>query len=178
MALSSGGGFEVIWDSAAGAAPAAQDYDNNGNPVGGSFALTGAPPTASFASTSLELPAVSTDQQAGTKTWTTVLPNDDSVAVTSQSNNGPGAPQMLFRLFDPAGQQVGPDYVKTFQSLPGLGQEQTTALAGGTYVATYTDNQNYSAQLYYDLFRADGTHLAGQTVATTGFAGACHRGLA
>src|SRR5581483_11924928 len=70
------GGFEVIWDSAVGASPTAQNYDNNGNPVGGTYMPTGAIPTASYASTSLELPMATSNSQANTQTWTTVLPND------------------------------------------------------------------------------------------------------
>src|SRR5581483_7534170 len=161
------GGFTLMWDGASASSPMAQDYTAGGAPLGAAYALTTAPATAPFISASVELPPPNPNPQQDP--WTTLLPNGDSVVVTPQDSSGPGAPQLLMQQFDPAGHEVGPDYVGVFQGLPGLGNVQTTALTAGNYVVTFTDNSNYGGQLYYELFRADGTHVAQQTVASTGF---------
>lgn len=160
------GGFSIIWDSAVGVQPVAQDYNASGAAVGAVYTVSGAPATAPLASTSLELPS---GNQNGSGPWTTLLPNDDTIVVTSQDNTGPGAPQLLIQQFDPAGHEVGSDYVDVKEGLPGLGQVQTNALTDGAYVVTFTDNQNFGGALYYDLFQADGTHVASATVAQAGF---------
>jgi Ca2+-binding RTX toxin-like protein len=160
----SNGGFSIIWDSAAGAQPMAQDYGASGIAAGAAHALSGPPPAASMASTSLE-PAIGNDSGP----WTTLLPNGDTIVVSSQDQTGPGAPQLLMQQFDPAGHQVGSDYADVQQGLPGLGKVQTAALANGGYVVTFTDNGNYGAALDYDLFRADGTHLAARNVAIANY---------
>lgn len=154
------GGFSIIWDSGANAQPMAQNYSATGAAIGTAYPLSVAPSLGSFASTSLELPEGS---QSGSGPWTTLLPNGDMILVTDGATGSP--PQLLIQQFDPAGHEVGSDYVEIFQGLPGLGEVQTTALAGGGYVVTETDNQNYGGALYYDLFRADGTHVAGKQVA-------------
>src|SRR6185312_3886191 len=151
-----GSGFEVIWDSAVGAAPTAQLYDNNGNPVGGTFTVSGAPATALYAGTSLELAQVSSQ---GTSTWQ--LSNDDTVAVTSGSTSGGSNPELSVQQYDPAGNPIGPAFTKTVQGFSTFGNVQTTALAGGAYVVSYTDNGDYGGSLSFDLFQANGTHVSG-----------------
>src|SRR6185437_5436629 len=48
----------------------------------------------------------------------------------------------------------------------GLGDFETVALAGGSYVLTYRLESNYSSTLYYDLFRPDGIHSPERMAAT------------
>lgn len=156
----SNGGFSIIWDSGFGAQPMAQDYRVNGAPAGAPYTLSGAPPTAPMASTSLELPTVTPSL------WTTQLPNDDKIAVTTDNGNGFN-PTLLVQQFDPAGGQIGSTYTQDFTGLGGLGDVVTTALANGQYVVTFTDSANFSAVLYADLFHADGTLAANSIVAQT-----------
>lgn len=161
----SNGGFSIIWDSGFGAQPMAQDYGVNGAAIGTPHALSGLPPTAPMASTSLELPTT-TNFPAGVAELTTVLPNDDTVVVTTDNPTGFN-PILQVQQFDPQSQQIGPTLTQPFSGLGNVGDAVTTSLAGGNYVVTYTHSANLSAELYSDLFHADGTLVASTVVAQT-----------
>jgi hypothetical protein len=161
----SNGGFSIIWDSGFGAQPMAQDYGVDGSAVGAPYPLSGLPPTAPMASTSLELPMV-TSALAGVAELTTALPNDDRVVVTTENPTGFN-PVLQVQQLDPQGNQIGPTLTQPFSGLGNVGDAVTTSLAGGNYVVTYTHSANLSAELYSDLFNADGTLAASTLVAQT-----------
>ncbi len=157
------GGFTLIWDATATSAPMAQNYDAGGTAVGAAYAFAGTPQAAPLADGSIELP-VSVTTGANTATWTTLMPNGDSVVVTTDNPGING--QLQAQQFDPSGNPVGPAFSKAFSGIGGLSDIETVALAGGAYLVTYKLESNYSSTLYADLFHADGTHLPEQGVAT------------
>ncbi|HWF64861.1 MAG TPA: M10 family metallopeptidase C-terminal domain-containing protein [Rhizomicrobium sp.] len=163
IAADANGGFTLIWDAASGSSPMAQDYNANGAAVSESYVLTTAPAIAPLVSASVETPAIAS-MGANLTTATTLLPNGDTVVVTDDNPGVSG--QWSAQQYDPSGNAIGPATSESFSGIGGLGDFETVALAGGSYVLTYRLESNYSSTLYYDLFRPDGIHSPERMAAT------------
>ncbi len=63
---------------------------------------------------------------------------------------------------------MGPTYSQTLNGLPGLSNVEIASLADGTYAVSLIHNENYSGVSLVDVFAADGTNIASDTVAQAG----------
>ena len=86
LAARSNGGFSVIWDASSSSPATAQVYSASGVPTGSLHTLTKAPHEAQMASTTLDTPVESGSQSQ--PSWTTLLPNGDTVIATGQNTEG------------------------------------------------------------------------------------------
>ncbi|HUO92293.1 MAG TPA: type I secretion C-terminal target domain-containing protein [Rhizomicrobium sp.] len=164
LAQLSNGGFSVFWGASPNSALIAQDYTANGTACGSPYSPATPPPVAPVAFTSLDTPVGGLNGS-----WTTLLPNGDTVTVTDSNGSAGTPPSLTTQLYDASGNPVGAAFVHSVQGLPGLGEVGVAPLANGNFAVGFADNQNYGGAVYVDLFGAAGSNLVSEQVATTGY---------